>query len=283
MSIYTIAPLNVGLCTLGKDHVLGDEYSPDDRLGFALISYLVRGDGRNVLVDLGPKTVAYTNDMFRRYGFLRTLPDGSTPDDIVQPEGNVFDGLALHGLSPQDVTDIVFTHLHADHHGLDDATDGGACEDFPNAVFHLSRTGWDYHLERRADGRWNSYIDWAFGDFLLRTAERGRLIAADDEAIAPGLATVYLGGHSVCSQGIRIETAQGTAFIAGDDCYHYDLLRKRIVARIHTSRERYVQVTETLAKWAAEGTIILPGHEPAVLDLYREHGDDWLAAARELL
>ncbi len=276
---YQIVPLVVGTCSLGKDHVLGDEYGPDDRIEFALISFLIRGHGRNVLVDLGPKSLDYTNAMFRRYGFFRTMPDGSTPDDIVQTSGNVFDGLAAMDVKPEDITDVIFTHLHADHHGMDDGKDGGACEDFPNATFHVSKTGWDHNVESRAEGRWNSYIDWGFGDCMLRKLDEGKLAAQDNARIAPGLETVYLGGHSICSQGVRVETDYGSVLIASDDLYRYDLLQDAVVARIFTTRERLVEVSGMLADAALDWTIIVPVHDPVVLKLYEQHGNAWLNEA----
>lgn len=279
---YTVTPLDVGTTSLGKDHVLGDEYSPDDRMEFALISFLVRGCSKTVLVDLGPKSLGYTNEMFRRYGFFRTLPDGSTPDDIVQRRGNVFDHLARLGIQPAEVTDVVFTHLHADHHGMDDATDGGACEGFPNAVFHVSKKGWDFNVERRENGRWNSYLDWGFGDCMLRMQAEGRLLARDNAVIAPGLETVYLGGHSVCSQAVQIASSQGDVVIGGDDFYRYELLQNAVVARIHTSRERFIRTSGMLADLAIEGAVIVPAHDPAVLGSYYRYGDRWTAEAKRL-
>lgn len=279
---FTIVPMHVGTCWLGEDHVLGDDYSPDDRMEFALVSFLVRSGGRVVLVDLGPKTLDYANEMFRRYGFFRVLPDGSTPDDLIQPRGNARDNLARLGIRPEDVTDIVFTHLHADHHGLDDAADGGMCEDFPNAVFHVSRIGWDYNVARRTEGRWNSYLDVGFGDCMLRKMRDGKMIAHDNALIAPGLETIYLGGHSICSQAVRIRTQSGDVIIGSDDFYRYDLLANAVIARISTSRQRLVEVSGMLADWALEGAVIVPVHDPVVIDLFDKHAEGWIDQARAL-
>ena len=249
---------------------------------FGLISFLVQGNGKNVLVDLGPKTLDYTNNMFREWGLFRTMPDGTTPDDVVQKSGNVFDGLARMNVKSEEITDIIFTHLHADHHGMDDGKDGGACEDFPNAVFHISKTGWDHNLESRSDGRWNSYIDRAFGDCMLGKLADGKLVAHDNAQIAPGLETVYLGGHSICSQGIRIETDYGSVLIGSDDFYRYDLLENAVVARIFSARERLIEVSGMLADAALAWTIIIPVHDPIVVKLYKGHGDGWLNEAMVL-
>ncbi len=280
--LYSVTPIDVGRCWLGLDHVLGDDYSVDERIEFALLSFLIRGGGRNVLVDLGPKTLPYANAMFQKYNFFRVMPDGSTPDDIVQKRGNVFDGLERTGLEPREVTDIIFTHLHADHHGIDDAADGGACEDFPNAVFHFSKAGWDYNVGRRKDGRWDSYLDQAFGDCMLRKMAEGKAVAHDNAEITPGLSTIYLGGHARCSQAVRIGTGDGVVIIGSDDFYRYDLLEKGIIARLFTTREKLIRADGMLADWAIGGAAIVPVHDPVVLDLYETHGDAWIGPAREL-
>lgn len=279
---YKITPLDVGRLSLGKDHVLGDEYSADDRIEFALIAFLIQGGGRNVLVDLGPKTLDHCNRMFRQWGFLRTMPDGSTPDDIVQEHGNVFDGLSRVGLKPEDITDIIFTHLHSDHHGMDDATDGGACEDFPNAVFHVSKAGWDFNAARRVDGHWNSYLDWGFGDCMLRRESEGKMLAHDNAEIAPGLSTVYLGGHAECSQAVRVETEQGVVIIGSDDFYQYELMGKGVIAKLFTTRERLIESNSRLADWALDGATIIPVHDPTIIRLYHTCGDQWLVGAKVL-
>ena len=282
MKQWKITPLDVGSLSLAQSHVLADGSDPSVRIEFALVSFLLQSGGRNVLVDLGPKTLEYTNDMFRRYGFFRVLPDGTTPDDVVQKQGNVLDHLRRHNLTPGEITDIIFTHLHADHHGMDDATDGGACEDFPNAVFHISKVGWEHNISRRVDGQWHSYVDFAFGDCMMRKMVAGKMIPSDNSEIAPGLSTVYLGGHSECSQGVRVETANGIVIIGSDDFYHYKLMEAGVIGQLCTTRERMVESNGRLADWALDGATIVPVHDPTVTELYAVHGDDWLVHARAL-
>lgn len=278
-----LTPMDVGLCHLGKDHVLGDEYDVNDRIPFTMYAYLIQTpDGRKVLVDLGPKTLGYTNDMLARYGFFRTMEDGSRPDDTVQNHGNTLDWLGRLGVRPEEITDVVFTHFHADHHGMDDARDGGMCEDFPNAVFHVSKTGWDFNVGQRVDGKWNSYIDWGFGDFLLRMEKEGRARFHDNAEIAEGVSTLYAGGHSICSQGVRVETDAGPLVITSDDVYHYSLMEQGVMARLFTTPEKLLDVTRMYARMVLdEGATLLPSHDPTVSDLY-EAGGDWKADARKL-
>ena len=280
--VWKLTPLHVGMCGIGADHALGDAYSPDQRLPFVIYSYLAEGpNGEVVLIDLGPKSLEYTNDMFRRHGFFRDLP--GRPDDVRQPHGNLFDHLERRGIARERVSRIVFTHFHADHHGMHDGKDGGAAEDFPNAKLSVSRAGWSWNIARRKDGQWNSYLDWKFGDFLMAAERKGRLETIDDGAILPGLEVMYLGGHSVCSRAVKVRTARGWAVIASDDVYRYDLLEKGVPARLHTTPANLAAATDRLVDAArSTGGVLVPLHDPLLWELYRKHGDRWLEAARPI-
>jgi glyoxylase-like metal-dependent hydrolase (beta-lactamase superfamily II)/predicted phosphodiesterase len=285
-----VTPLLVGTCSLGADHVLGDEHREEDRIPFALLSFLVEGSrGETAVVDLGPMTLDYTNAMFRRYGFFRDLGAESAegeryPDDIRQPHGNVLSQLEERSVPPESVQHVVLTHLHADHHGIDDATDGGAAERFTRARFHVSRAGWEDNLARRQDGRWASYVDFAFGDFLQKLQRQGRLRLAETASeVFPGLRTLYLGGHSVCSQAVLVTTSEGLAIITSDDIYRYDLLARNVLPRIHTSVDRYREAVERLVRLAElEDGVLVPVHDPAVWDAYHGDSREWLRELRRL-
>jgi glyoxylase-like metal-dependent hydrolase (beta-lactamase superfamily II) len=281
---------------LGEDHVLGDDYSADTRMPFVIYAYLAQGPGgETVLIDLGPKSLEYTNAMFRKYKFFRET-DGARkyPDDIVQPHGNLFAHLKRLGVPPERVGRIVFTHFHADHHGMDDGKNGGAAEDFPNARLSLSKIGWEFNLAQRKDDHWNSYLDWGFGDLLLAAEKAGRVDLIDNGPIAPGLEVRYLGGHSVCSRAVLVHTADGWAAITSDDIYRYDLLEKGILARLYTTPENLAAATDRLVG-LAEGSdrrtqafkdstiqdaVLVPLHDPLVWETFEKTGDRWLAALR---
>jgi len=55
-------------------------------------------------------------------------------------------GLAECGYRPEDVTDVLLTHLHADHCGgcFVNGTGGGQDPLFPNAAYHISREQWEW-------------------------------------------------------------------------------------------------------------------------------------------
>jgi glyoxylase-like metal-dependent hydrolase (beta-lactamase superfamily II) len=280
--VYKLYPLHCGRCLLGENHVLGDGYSDDDRIEFVLYAFLADGGpGRRVLIDLGPVGLEYLNEMFRHFDFFRRGVPGD-PDAIVQPHGNVFDWLNRFKLKPDDINHVIFTHMHADHHGLTDGKDGGAVMRFPRAKVHVSRKGWQANLDRRVDGQWHSYVDFAFADYLLKEEQTGRVVFHDDCEILPGIDVFYLGGHAVCSQGIRIRTTHGPAVVASDEIYRYDLLERGVLARLYTTPRRLEEATNRLAKMSGAGAVLLPCHEPLLARLYTVHGDDWLHVAEPI-
>jgi len=266
---------------MGEYHLLGEGYSEDTRLGFTLYSFLIEGD-ELALVDLGPMTLEYANAMFRRFDLFREEGDGRLhPDDIVQPQGNIFANLERLGIAPSEIKHIVLTHLHADHHGIDSARNPGAAALFPDALVHASRRGWELILEGRDDGRWEGYIDHAFADYLLAASETGGVVFEDDAEILPGLRTHYLGGHASCSQAVEVRTDWGPAFITSDDVYAYDLLARAVFARLCVTPEDLVRSTNKLIDLATESDgILLPVHDPLLWDFYEEAGERWLELAK---
>ncbi len=278
-----LTPLRTGVCHLGADHVLGGDRTKEERIEFYIYSFLIEGkDQQRVLVDFGPISLPYTNAMFRRHGFFRDLgeelPSAERfPDDVKQPEGNVFDQLEEKGLSPDDIGHVIYSHLHADHHGIDDAKDGGAGEKFTKALFYVSRLGWEDNLSSKVNGRWNSYVDYAFSDFLVKKYREGRVLFQDNRDVIPGVGTLYLGGHEVCSQATFVNTRDGVVIIASDEIYLYELLRENILPEIRTSKEKYRKAIEKIVRHARQlDAIIVPMHDPIVWKTFLEHGENWI-------
>ena len=111
--------------------------APDDdnRIPLAMRCLLLRGHGRTVLVDdgLGDK---YDEKFARIYAVDRAAHD-------------LLPSLAALGVRPEDVTDVLLTHLHFDHCGGSTRRDeaGRLVTTFPNAAYHVQRRHWDWAHE----------------------------------------------------------------------------------------------------------------------------------------
>jgi len=63
------------------------------------------------------------------------------------PGGGFLDSLRAHGVAPEDVTDVVFTHLHFDHVGWSSRKGRRV---FPNATYRAHAADWAHFV---TDGR----------------------------------------------------------------------------------------------------------------------------------
>ena len=89
------------------------------KLDIAMMVWLVRGDGRNILVDSG----FYREQFFRQWHV----------SDFVK----LSEALKRVCLKPEDVTDVIITHLHWDH------ADG--MDLFPHARFWIQKDELQYY------------------------------------------------------------------------------------------------------------------------------------------
>ena len=95
---------------------------PHGRLEFTLGGFLVRTGNRVILVDAGAGTI--DTGQYRGGQFLASLRE--------------------YGVAPDDVTDVIFTHLHFDHVGW--ATAKGEVV-FRHATYRVHEADWAYFVE----------------------------------------------------------------------------------------------------------------------------------------
>ncbi|MEE2876356.1 MAG: MBL fold metallo-hydrolase [Candidatus Neomarinimicrobiota bacterium] len=103
----------------------------NNRISLVTRSLLIRGDGKIILVDTGNGDK--WEDKMRE--ILVINPDKT----------NLTGALANHSVTPDDVTDVICTHLHFDHAGGNSRTEGAeTVPTFPNATYHLHRDNWEW-------------------------------------------------------------------------------------------------------------------------------------------
>lgn len=130
----------------------------------ALRSLLVEADGHIILVDAG------WGDKQGEKFFRHVHLHGG--------EG-LLEGVAKRGFRREEITDVVFTHLHADHCGgaVRKKTGSPGYElVFPNAKHHVSRTQWEWACKNNPREE-DAFLEENF----LPVSESGRLNLVDDE------------------------------------------------------------------------------------------------------
>jgi glyoxylase-like metal-dependent hydrolase (beta-lactamase superfamily II) len=233
--------------------VLGADTSRRSDLAF--IVWVLKGtgpgaSGHTVLFDAG----------FYREQYLKAWK----PVDFERPSVAV----GRVQVRPEDVTDIIISHIHWDH------VDGADL--FPRARVWLQRAEYEHYVGDdglpRARG-----IDTVDAQMLatLKRAGRIQLIDGDAKEVIPGI-TAYTGGrHTYASEYISVATGAGTVVLASDNVYMYENLAKHVpIAATFTPADstsnRLAQ--ERMLHLAAKPTFILPGHDPEIFTRFPTPG-----------
>lgn len=218
------------------------------RLDIAMAVWLIRGNGRNVLVDAG----------FYRDKFVERWK----PADFVRPS----DAVARAGVRPEDVTDVIISHVHWDH------ADG--VDLFPNARVWIQKDEYRHHVGANGEVL-DRAIDPDDARMLAALAAHGRVreVDGDSTEILPGI-TVFTGGkHTFASQYATVRTVAGTVVIASDNAYLYENLdRHRPIAQTLDSLSN-LRAQVRMAALASAPRLIVPGHDPAVFARFAKPGN----------
>ena len=205
--------------------------------------WLVRGEGRELLVDTG---------------FSAAMAAKRGRDHLRCPT----EGLKLMGTKASDVRDVVITHLHYDHVGNFDL--------FPAATLHLQ------DLEMRyATGRYMCH-DCFRGAFevedvvgMVRRVYEGRVRFHDGDAqLMPGVSLHLVGGHTMGLQAVRVATRRGAVVLASDASHLYANMEQVRPFPIVWSVADMVEGYRRLRELAQSPGHIIPGHDPLVLERY---------------
>jgi len=157
-----------------------------------------------VLIDTGAGNKE--NEKFKDiYGLENEGADGAT---LLE------DGLKQIGVTPQDVTLVINTHLHFDHAGGNtrNRSDGSLEISFPNATYIVKRG--EYEFATRPNERTvASYFERNYTP--LEAAEKIEFVSREKE-IVKGIRVIPTPGHTPFHQSILIESAGERAFYLGD-------------------------------------------------------------------
>lgn len=218
------------------------------RMDLAMTVWVARSADRVVLVDAG---------FYREKFMARWKPEG-----FVRPS----EALAPLGIRPEDVTDLVVTHVHWDH--LDGA------DLFPNARVWIQKEEYEHHVG--PDGQvLDRAIDALDATMLASLKAQGRvhLVDGDGQEFLPGI-TAYTGGkHTFQSQYLGVHTAEGTVVLASDNCYLYENLDRHVAIAQTLDAASNLAAQERMRSLAVEERFIVPGHDPAVFQRFPAPGN----------
>ena len=214
---------------------------PARKLDIAMMVWLVRGNGHNILVDSG----FYHEHFFKDW----KVRDFIKPSDALKPLG----------LKPEDITDVVITHMHWDH------ADG--IDLFPNARIWIQKDELQYYAGEAWQAK-DTSDGFDAEDVLtvvrLNTQGKVGLVNGDAQEILPGV-TCYTGGrHTYASQYVGVNTVAGTVILASDNMYLYENLEKHVAIASTLDATSNLRAQDRMKQLAAHPALIIPGHDPTV-------------------
>jgi len=212
--------------------------------------WLIRGGGRNILFDSG----------FHRARWFKewTIKEYLRPDKAV----------ALAGVKPEEITDVVISHAHWDHLGGIDL--------FPKATVWIQREEYRYYTaDAWQPGGDHGGIDPEDIQELVRlnTAGRLRLIEGDDVELFPGIRAYTGGRHTFASQYLRVE-GHPPFVLASDNVYLYRNMIEHKPSATFSESDYPANLANQKRMIELAGSVdrVIPGHDALQTQKYPTEG-----------
>lgn len=193
--LWKIYSLYYGKITVPKG-VMTAGLDPDLMIDIPYTGFLLRNGEENVLVDAG---IHQDN-----------IKNGRAWGGYEAEGGNqyVLDALAEHGLKPEDIDSVMYTHLHNDH--------AGGLALFPHAKTYFMIDEYRNLLDQVPGQRVRSDFDARTpGDLKLLDGDKIYMLAGDVK-LANGIEIYKTPGHTKGSMSIKVPTSEGNFIITGD-------------------------------------------------------------------
>jgi glyoxylase-like metal-dependent hydrolase (beta-lactamase superfamily II) len=214
------------------------------RMDIAMTVWLLEAtDGRNVLVDAG-----FYHARFR---------ERWKPRDFVLPSTAV----GWMNVRPEEVTDIIITHVHWDH------LDG--VDLFPTATIWLQREEYEHYVDERGRPKAQG-IDADNAGMLAQFKRVGRLqlVDGDDKEITAGIKVHTGGRHTFASQYVTVRTPRGTVVLASDNMYLYENLDRAVPIAQTLDPAANLRAQKRMLTLASAPSLVIPGHDPLVFERF---------------
>jgi glyoxylase-like metal-dependent hydrolase (beta-lactamase superfamily II) len=213
--------------------------SQDEKVDIDFIVWLIRGGGHNILFDSG----------FHRERWFKQWKIS----DYLQPDAAV----ALAGVKPEEVTDIVISHAHWDHMGGIDL--------FPKATVWIQKDEYRYYTaDAWQSGGQHGGIDPDDIQQLVRLNIEGRLrlVDGDNVEILPGIRLFVGSRHTYASEYMRVE-GNPPYVLASDNVYLYRNLGEHKASATFSDADHAGNIKAQQRMIELSGSVdrIIPGHD----------------------
>jgi len=210
-----------------------------EKMNLAMVVWLIRGGGRNILFDSG----------YHRDTFLKEFPS----TEYIRPD----EAVKLAGVQPEDITDIVISHAHWDHLGGIDL--------FPKATVWIQKEEFRYYTgDAWQPGGDHGGIDPEDVQELvkLNTEGRLRLVDGDNVQMFPGIRAYTGGRHTYASQYLCVQGTP-TFVLASDNLYLYRNLVEHKASATFSDADHAANIRnqDRMVRLAGSPDRVVPGHD----------------------
>lgn len=210
-----------------------------EKINIAMVVWLIRGGGRNILFDSG----------YHRDTFLKYFPS----TEYIRPD----EAVKLAGVQPEEITDIVISHFHWDHIGGIDL--------FPKATVWIQKEEYRYYTsDAWQPGGNHGGIDPEDVQQLVKLNTQGRvhLVDGDNVEIFPGIRAYTGARHTYASQYLRVE-GNPPFVLASDNCYLYRNLQEHKASATFSEADEPANIKNQarMIELAGAADRVVPGHD----------------------
>ena len=204
------------------------------------------------------------------------------PEWHQRTDGDYITNLAAAGLTPEHITHVLCTHLHADHVGWNTKLlNGRWVPTFPNAkyVMHAKEVEHAEHVHRTEPKRHSSWDDSVQPILDAKQA----LIVAGDFEIEPGVHLMPAPGHTPGNIVLVLDDGKQRAYLVGDTIHHpVQIERPQWSSRFCWDADQSRQTrTKFLRDVADTGAWVIPAHfaPPSAIQVVADANGFWFKTA----
>lgn len=225
-----------------RDNLLPPD-AHDGPMPMAFYVWLLKSAERSILIDTGFNAAT---GVARGREFLRCP----------------IEALRTLGVAPEQVQDVVLTHLHYDH--------AGNLGKLPHARFHVQDQELSFSTGRCMCDATQRHA-YAVEDVvaLVRHVYADRVVFhAGDSTLCEGVELMLIGGHTQGLQAVRVRTARGWVVLASDAAHYYENVERGLAYPLVFNLADMLAGHGKVSAAADSPQHLVPGHDPLVIERY---------------
>lgn len=231
--------------SLWSKQIPSDDYN---RVELALRCLLVKGNGKNILIDcgIGTKFPEKEKNIFA----------------IDHSKYNIDNSLKDFGLTKEDITHVILTHFHFDHAGgATECDDNNLKPTFPNAIYYIQRKNLDWAINP-TDKDKGSYLK----DNIQPLLDQNKLrILGGKTELFPNIQVMVYNGHTIGLQAVKISDKDKTILYCADVIpTSSHLLPHWVMAYDLYPLASIEEKKQILSKASEKGWILFFEHDPEI-------------------